>query len=137
MVILAGTGASEFESRLQVIRRPLEDRTRSSVPPDDAHTQGRSEVWGSCQTLGSRKGLGRGPRQSPRKGMRGDLGRVWTLVGTTDRALHSLKCLHKMIQHSWDAMVTTGPHRWGKEGPNEDMVRGPIIQMSHSLQRAP
>jgi hypothetical protein len=42
MAILAGTGASEFKSRLQVIRRPLEDRARSSVLPDDGHTQGRS-----------------------------------------------------------------------------------------------
>lgn len=42
MAILAGTGASEFKSRLQMIRRPLEDRARSSVLPDDGYTQGQS-----------------------------------------------------------------------------------------------
>lgn len=48
--ILAGTGTSEFKSRMQETRRPLEDRARSSVPPD-GHMRASQQVWGSCHVL--------------------------------------------------------------------------------------
>lgn len=60
--------------------------------------------------LGSRKRVGRGPRQE----VRGDLGSPHQ--GSRQRrgpliSICILKCIHKMIYHRCDAMVAIGPHR--------------------------
>lgn len=86
--ILAGTGTSEFKSRMQETRRPLEDRARSSVPPD-GHTRASQQVWGSCHVL-SRVCSGlqeRGWQRARNEVLRGRLGkptpRGWTEKVTT------------------------------------------------------
>lgn len=61
--ILAGTGTSEFKSKTQEIRRPLEDRARSSVLPDDGHMQGQSAG------LGQRPRAHQGLLWTPGKGL--------------------------------------------------------------------
>lgn len=40
VVTLVGRGVSEPRSRLQVIKRPLADKARSSTPPEDGHGWG-------------------------------------------------------------------------------------------------
>lgn len=82
--------------------------------PRASHKSAAAARHSMMFTLGSRKRVGRGPRQCPGKTLRGHLESPHQ--GTGQRwgpliSIHILKCLHKMMYHRCDAMVAAGPHR--------------------------